>query len=129
MQISKKLVSSDFKNNRVTDLKSISSKQERAVKKYVKEFFDKAVVKHREHEQQRAKREGKDLPVESNGANDEVKLTDDEADDDADLKRKRLSEGEKDALKKVRMEEHTTSTTIPTPPPPPPTQDLDMDLS
>jgi hypothetical protein len=112
----------------VTDLKSISSKQERAVKKYVKEFFDKAVIKHREHEQQRAKKDGKEPLAESNGANDEVKLTDDEADEDADLKRKRLSEGEKDILKKVRVEENTTSNAIQTPPPPP-SQDIDMDVS
>jgi len=44
-EVSKKLVSSDFKNNRVDDPNKISSKQEKKVKIYVKEYFDKAVEK------------------------------------------------------------------------------------
>jgi histone-lysine N-methyltransferase SETD2 len=51
--VAKKLVNSDFKNGRVEDPTKISSKGERAVMKYAKEFFDKAVVKHREHERRR----------------------------------------------------------------------------
>ena len=49
-KVSKKLVSSDYKNNRVTNPNTITPKQIKAVKKYTKEFFDKAVIKHREHE-------------------------------------------------------------------------------
>ncbi|TVY75780.1 H3 lysine-36 specific histone-lysine N-methyltransferase [Lachnellula suecica] len=42
----KKLVASDYKNNRVADpTKTIGEKQEKKVKKYVREFFDKAVEK------------------------------------------------------------------------------------
>ena len=55
-KISKKLVSSDFKNNRVEDPTKISSRQEKHVKKYVKEYFDKAVAKKREHEKKKAER-------------------------------------------------------------------------
>ena len=54
--VAKKLVNSDFKNKRVEDPTRISSKQERNVKKYVKEFFDKAVAKKREYENKKAKR-------------------------------------------------------------------------
>ena len=59
VQISKKLVNSDFKNNRVGDPRQISSRQEKQVKKYVKEYFDKAVVKKRAYEQKKAERQDK----------------------------------------------------------------------
>lgn len=38
----------------------ISSKQEKQVKKYVKDFFDKAVAKRREHEQKKAEKKSKE---------------------------------------------------------------------
>ena len=60
MKISKKLVSSDFKNHRVEDPTKISSRQEKHVKKYVKEYFDKAVAKKREHEKKKAERRSKE---------------------------------------------------------------------
>ena len=60
MKISKKLVSSDFKNHRVEDPTKISSRQEKQVKKYVKEYFDKAVAKKREHEKKKAERRSKE---------------------------------------------------------------------
>jgi hypothetical protein len=44
-EVGKKLVASDFKNNRVEDPTKISEKQEKKVKSYVKEFFEKAVQK------------------------------------------------------------------------------------
>lgn len=59
-QISKKLVNSDFKNHRVEDPTRISSRQEKQVKKYVKEFFDKAVAKRREHDKKKAERQAKE---------------------------------------------------------------------
>lgn len=43
--ISKKLVASDYKNNRVQDPTKITEKQEKKIKQYVKDFFDKAVTK------------------------------------------------------------------------------------
>lgn len=60
VQISKKLVNSDFKNHRVEDPTRISSRQEKQVKKYVKEFFDKAVAKRREHDKKKAERQVKE---------------------------------------------------------------------
>lgn len=59
-QIAKKLVNSDFKNNRVEDPTHISSRQEKQVKKYVKDFFDKAVAKRCEHERKKAERKAKE---------------------------------------------------------------------
>jgi hypothetical protein len=52
-ECSKKLVNSDFKNNRVTDPSKIDPKQEKAVKKFVTEFFERAVVKKKEHDQRK----------------------------------------------------------------------------
>ena len=53
-------MSSDFKNHRVEDPTTISSRQEKQVKKYVKEYFDKAVAKKREHEKKKAERRSKE---------------------------------------------------------------------
>lgn len=53
-------MSSDFKNHRVEDPTKISSRQEKQVKKYVKEYFDKAVAKKREHEKKKGERRGKE---------------------------------------------------------------------
>lgn len=57
-EINKKLVASDYKNHRVDDPTTISSNQARKIKKFVKDFFDRAVVKHRENEQRAAQRAG-----------------------------------------------------------------------
>lgn len=54
--VSKTLVSSDYKHKRVEDPTSISEKQEKKVKKYVKDFLDKAVTKHNEHEKRKTER-------------------------------------------------------------------------
>ena len=57
--INKKLVASDYKNNRVKDpTAALGDKEERKVKKYVKEFFDKAVIKYREHEKRKKAKPG-----------------------------------------------------------------------
>ena len=58
--MAKKLVNSDFKHNRVEDPTQISSKQEKLVKKYMKDFFDKAVAKRRAHEKKKAERKDKE---------------------------------------------------------------------
>lgn len=46
-ECSKKLVASDFKNGRVDDPTKISEKQEKKVKRYLKEYLDKVVEKKR----------------------------------------------------------------------------------
>ncbi|KAI9776667.1 MAG: histone methyltransferase set2 [Peltula sp. TS41687] len=54
--VAKKLVNSDFKNQRVEDPSQISAKQEKQVKKFVTDYLDKAVVKKRLHDQKKAGR-------------------------------------------------------------------------
>ncbi|KAF2962904.1 hypothetical protein GQX73_g10666 [Xylaria multiplex] len=108
--VSKKLVSSDYKNNRVDDPTVITEKQERKVKIYVKDFLDRAVQKYQEHEKRRIESAAKDnsknaqQPVANgqsasmgkvvnrdNEDNRDIAMTDDEegeATPGADLKRK-----------------------------------------
>lgn len=53
-------MNSDFKNNRVADPTKISDKQIKQVKKYCKEYFDKAVSKHRAYDQKKQERKSKE---------------------------------------------------------------------
>jgi histone-lysine N-methyltransferase SETD2 len=49
------LVASDYKNNRVSDPAApLTEKQERNIKKYVKDFLDRAVAKYEAHHRKRA---------------------------------------------------------------------------
>lgn len=54
--MSKKLVDSDYKNNRVKDPTRITPKQETQIKKYTKDFFDKVVAQKRAHDKKKAER-------------------------------------------------------------------------
>jgi uncharacterized protein with PIN domain len=60
-EISKKLVSSDYKNNRVEDPTSITSKHEKKVRKHVREFFEKAVAKKAEYDKKKAAKKAEAL--------------------------------------------------------------------
>ncbi|KAJ2978550.1 hypothetical protein NUW58_g7460 [Xylaria curta] len=146
-EVSKKLVSSDYKNNRVDDPTSISEKQERKVKAYVKEFLDRAVQKYQEHEKKKVERttknnaqgsqhlalNGHGVPMETgaNKDNEDITMTDDEdagvTPGSTDLKRKRkddaiespdLTPSETPFLK--RLKENGGDALSPPPPPPPP---------
>jgi [histone H3]-lysine36 N-trimethyltransferase len=56
----KKLVASDFKNNRVSDpTAALSEKQVQKIKKYVKDFLDRAVVKYDGHQERKSAHTGK----------------------------------------------------------------------
>ncbi|KAK7908631.1 hypothetical protein PG985_015934 [Apiospora marii] len=140
-EINKKLVASDYKNKRVDDPTTISDKQEKKVKKYVKEFFDKAVQKYTAHERKKA-----DRPVQGGNAASmdpessfdasaqdvEVVLTDDEdavpTPASSERKRKR---GDDDAgsatatpseipiIKRLKEDEGGLASPPPPPPPPP----------
>jgi [histone H3]-lysine36 N-trimethyltransferase len=57
--IAKKLVNSDFKSGRVTDPTKIDEKHQKKVKKFCKDFFDKAALKHKKHEEEKAVRRAK----------------------------------------------------------------------
>lgn len=58
--VAKQLVKSDFKHKRVDDPTKISEKQQKQVKKFVKEYFDKAVTKKAEHDRKKADKKAKD---------------------------------------------------------------------
>ena len=49
-EIAKKLVASDYKAGRVNDPTKIDEKQQKKVKEYCKQFFDRAAHKHKKHE-------------------------------------------------------------------------------
>lgn len=69
-EVAKKIVASDFKNRRVENPTHISDKQERVVRKYVKEYFDKAVGKKIEHDRRKeAQRNSKGDPAQKALAN------------------------------------------------------------
>lgn len=57
--LAKKLVNSDYKAGRVDNPTKISEKQQKKVKAYCKDYFDKAAAKHKKHEEERAARKGK----------------------------------------------------------------------
>lgn len=57
-EIAKKLVASDFKAGRVKDPTKIDERQQKKVKEFCKQFFDKAYHKHKKHEQDRAVKKG-----------------------------------------------------------------------
>ncbi|PYI22165.1 hypothetical protein BO99DRAFT_354298 [Aspergillus violaceofuscus CBS 115571] len=145
--VAKKLVNSDFKNNRVEDPTKIDEKQQRKVKNFCKEFFDKAVVKHRAHEKRRAERQSMEAhmrPAVATAAgpaedDPDVRMSDDEDDHDGPAQEgdtNMLSAGEMQGIFKRKREEDmatgdgsATDFTTPssskrqrssTPPPPPP---------
>lgn len=107
MKISKKLVSSDFKNRRVEDPTKISPRQEKHVKKYVKEYFDKAVAKKREHEKKKAERrskEGESAASPTPALDTEVKK-EEESDGDQDM-----AMSDEDEYEKPKLESTTPTT-------------------
>ncbi|KAE8449170.1 histone methyltransferase set2 [Mollisiaceae sp. DMI_Dod_QoI] len=66
-EVGKKLVASDFKNNRVEDPTKISEKQEKKVKRYVRDFFEKAVEKKKILDKKKKEKEALKLANGSNG--------------------------------------------------------------
>ncbi|KAM5444769.1 histone methyltransferase set2 [Microsporum ferrugineum] len=89
-EVAKKLVNSDFKNNRVSDPTKVSDKQVKQVKKFCKEYFEKAVVKHQVYEKKKAEYKSKQNRRSDNGSREQaIPSTDkpDESDgeDDANL--------------------------------------------
>lgn len=57
--VAKKLVNSDYKAGRVQDPTKISEKQQKKVKQYCKDYFEKAASKHQQMEEQKAGRKDK----------------------------------------------------------------------
>ncbi|KAI8962451.1 hypothetical protein F5Y11DRAFT_190736 [Daldinia sp. FL1419] len=138
-EINKKLVASDYKNKRVDDPTSIPEKQQRKVKEYVKDFFNRAVEKYRAREQKRTERTNEhhdsqasqdaDPTATPTVKDEDIIMTDDEGvgstPGSLDRKRKReddtcgspsLTPSETPSMKRVKEDESDA----PSPPPPPP---------
>ncbi|KAH8752563.1 hypothetical protein F5883DRAFT_203437 [Diaporthe sp. PMI_573] len=155
--VSKKLVSSDYKNNRVADPTTISEKQEKKIRKYVKDFLDRAVEKYQDHEKRKAERApgpshaktkepnneaitSVETPGTNGPAGDEptaLSETEDGATGSPERKRKRdeddlldagLTPDEPPSVKRLKDEE-TTEEPSPPPPPPPPEEAMDVDVT
>ncbi|KAG9796335.1 hypothetical protein KCU88_g85, partial [Aureobasidium melanogenum] len=56
-EVAKKLVASDYKAGRVKDPTKIEEKQQKKVKEFCKQFFEKAYQKHKKHEADKAARQ------------------------------------------------------------------------
>ena len=74
------MVESDFKHNRVEDIHRIDEKQQHKVKKYCREYFEKAVVKHRLYEEKKAQKRKADLDKTKDSSREEKRH--DEGDED-----------------------------------------------
>ncbi|KAL7918945.1 hypothetical protein ACQKWADRAFT_302733 [Trichoderma austrokoningii] len=145
--VARKLVASDYKNNRVGDPAApLTEKQERNIKKYVKDFLDRAVSKYEAHHRKRTsetvqqKSAGKpgESPASSQereeaAAEDSVASDMEEASPDgaaaADRKRKRQDaevvavasvDSPLDGPEMKRLKEDDPDGATPPPPPPPP---------
>ena len=117
----------DYKSGRVKDpTTKISSSHEKTIKKYVKEFMDKAVHKKDEREKQK----GGKIKVESNSPSTPLgepkagdlamEKTASPAGSATELKRKREADDGISSPKKTRTEHGEAESAPPSPPPPPP---------
>lgn len=136
-EVAKKLVRGDYKSGRVRDpAAKLSSKHEKTVKNYVKDFMDKAVIKKEEREKARAARG--DVAQHDKGTTPdtpqiEVDGTPDVAtdfnispnDSSSELKRKREDETD-ESPRNIRS--RTDERPAPPPPPPPPADDMPIDV-
>ena len=86
LQVAKKLVNSDFKNNRVDDPTNIDDKQQKKVKKYCKEYFDKAVIKYRVHEKKKKTTDQQGRGADDPKANEDAAVNGKSEDEGVDVK-------------------------------------------
>lgn len=148
--LSKKLVASDYKNNRVRDpTAKLNEKQARKLKTYVKDFLDRAVHKYEAQKKEQGEASGSvdntatglSSTAASNKGNDAEEQLSDMNMDDSPISRKRkhddATEGDADTdlpdatpttdgpeMKRLREDEvGAAATPSPPPPPPPPLQD------
>jgi hypothetical protein len=149
------MVESDYKNNRVSDPTKIATKQIKAIKKYVVDFFNKAVKKRRDHEKQkREKLEAEKKAAEKAGSttppampigtapakpddDEDIQLSDDEmmmadASDEEDMERNKRKRESQTPASPIDGEESIAKklkveTPPAPPPPPPPAEDEEME--
>jgi histone-lysine N-methyltransferase SETD2 len=141
--ITKKLVESDYKHNRVTDPYKMERTYAHAAKKHVAEYLNKAVKRHREHEKKKKEREAQKRAAETRKDNiraasgsttppledakveeddEEVQVSDDEVPDAEEEQNlaKRKRDSETPATPAESEEGASKKVKIETPPPPPP---------
>jgi hypothetical protein len=139
-EVAKKLVRGDYKAGRVKDpTAKLSSRHEKTVKNYVKEFMDKAVKKKEERDKLKATRKAEGKAVSPSAVQEKDDIQEVEWDDDmmdiqkdlaaahdasptsslSELKRKREVDEEPSSPKKSRMGTDELAS-VPPPPPPPP---------
>ncbi|KAI1867045.1 hypothetical protein JX265_007621 [Neoarthrinium moseri] len=143
-EVNKAIVASDYKHHRVDDPTSISDKQEKKVKKYVKEFLDKAVAKVHAHKQKAGPSQDDLKPngtvKEEEEEEEDLVMSDHDPDQDenastpSDHKRKREDDlepampSETPLVKRLKEEvEGVSGFPSPPPPPPPPPSNIQMD--
>jgi len=136
-EVAKKLVRGDYKSGRVKDpAAKLSSKHEKTVKNYVKDFLDKAAKKKEEREKARAARgdAGNDDAVATPDTpqidmDDTLEGTVDAGaspnDSSSELKRKREDEAD-NSPRNIRS--RTDEPPAPPPPPPPPADDMRLEM-
>ncbi|KAI4910389.1 hypothetical protein J4E90_007824 [Alternaria incomplexa] len=134
-EVAQKLVRGDYKSGRVKDpTAKISSNHENTIKKYVKDFMDKAVKKKEERQRLKAAQGGSksDLTNESpstpqapSGDANDASPTD----STSDLKRKRDEETQSGSPKRTRTSSENQESAPPPPPPPPATTDVEETLT
>lgn len=101
-QIAKKVVNSDYKNKRVENPTKISEKQEKQVKKFVKEFLDKAAAKSQMRQPSKTEKDAKSDTKEAAPAtiHGDIKMVKKEEEDDGDVSMKMQDDEDiKDELK------------------------------
>ncbi|KAL9084370.1 MAG: hypothetical protein Q9159_005278, partial [Coniocarpon cinnabarinum] len=74
-EVSKKLVNSDFKNKRIEDPTKISDSQSRKVKKYVKDFLDRAVEKKKDKDAHNARKAARQATRSTNSTQRQASTT------------------------------------------------------
>lgn len=135
-EVAKKLVRGDYKSGRVKDpAAKLSSKHEKTVKNYVKDFMDKAAKKKEEREKARAARG--DAACEDAVATPDTPQIDmddilegtveaDRSPNDSSVDLKRKREEADDSPRNIRS--RTDEPPAPPPPPPPPAEDMPMEI-
>lgn len=150
-EVAKTLVASDYKNNRVTDPTTISRKQEKKVKEYVRDYFQRAVEKYNARQAKNAAATGTSTgavdpqadsqttsgikPSDGQATAVDVSMTDDEdAETPSSNSRKRardddvpesasMSPSETPSVKRLKEDEVDVPSPPPPPPPPPPAEE------
>ncbi|KAH4102431.1 histone-lysine N-methyltransferase [Parastagonospora nodorum] len=147
-EVAKKLVRGDYKSGRVKDpTAKLSSRHEKTVKNYVKEFMDKAVKKKEERDKKKAARAADGRAGSPSAEKEIVDIEEVEWDDDmmdihkdiaaskdasptdssSELKRKREGEEDPGSPKKTRKSTDRLASAPPPPPPPPASDVVEID--